>query len=160
MADYDERPTVTDKPKKRLVKGRKRELQRDERLKNHVTGPPCNCSKLKCFEVTSVDDRERVIAHLNNLKTKDEQDALLGSLISVQPVKRRRSRKEDPTEAEFHQKSFFYQMSIVREGSATQVNVCIKAFLSIFDVSENRVRRIREKLATTGKTANPRFLLL
>ena len=83
MADQDDRPAVTDKPKKKRINGRKRELLRDEKRQNHVTGPPCNCSKLRRFEVTTAEDRDIVIRHFSNLKTKDEQDALLASLVSV-----------------------------------------------------------------------------
>ena len=42
-------------------------------------------SKLRRFEVTTAEDRDIVIRHFSNLKTKDEQDALLASLVSVHP---------------------------------------------------------------------------
>lgn len=150
MADVVDKPIVTDKPKKKQVTGRKREFSRDEKLRNHVTGPPCNCKVLKCFQITTEDDRSKMISHFNSLKTKDEQDAFLASLISVHSVQRRRSRKEEPTEAEFHNHSYKYHMNIVRDGRCTRIDVCVKGFISIFDVTENRVRRIRESLAATG----------
>lgn len=124
MADLEDRPVVTDKPKKSQLLG-ERELSRDEKLKNYVVGPPCNCSKLKCFEITSVEDRDRVIGYFNSLKTKDEQDAFLESLISVHPVERRRSRKEDPQQAEFHKSSFKYHFNILRDGRSCKVDVCV-----------------------------------
>ena len=102
MADQHERRSITDKPKKKQLNGRKRELSKDERFKNHVTGPPCNCycSKLRCFEMTTEDDRNTVIRHFNYLKTKDEQDALLSSWcqctqLSAAEVEKRIGNKQN-----------------------------------------------------------------
>ncbi|RUS72208.1 hypothetical protein EGW08_020035 [Elysia chlorotica] len=65
-------------------------------------------------------------------------------------IERRRSRKEDGQQAEFHKCAFKYHMNIVRDGRSSKIDICIKAFTSIFDVTENRVRRVRDALATTG----------
>ena len=57
MADADRFPEVTEPPKKRQKLGRKKERRRDERLSKHQMGPPCNCKRLHCFEVTSEEER-------------------------------------------------------------------------------------------------------
>ena len=52
---------LSEKPKKKAVNERKREFTRDLKLKNHVIGIPCNCVSLKCYEVTTEDDRIKLI---------------------------------------------------------------------------------------------------
>ena len=81
------------------------------------------------------------------LESKNCQDQLLASLIKVCDVARRRSRKEDWTEANWHNKSFRYY---IRNSEAAEIEVCIKGFCSLFGITENRVRRIREYLRDTG----------
>ena len=51
----------SEKPKKKAVNERKSEFTRDLKLKNHVIGIPCNCVSLKCYEVTTEDDRIKLI---------------------------------------------------------------------------------------------------
>lgn len=133
---------------KSQIVGRKSDISRGKKLKSHVSGSDCNCMKLKCFETISEADRRSLIEHFNCLKNKDEQDAILASLIEVHPVKRRRTRKEDPNEAAFHKNSYKYY---VRQASSKYVEVCIKAFCSIFGVTDNRLRRIKHHLSETGK---------
>lgn len=59
--DECEYPQRTDKPKKRKVKGSKKENARKKRLTDHVTGDDCRCTRLKCFENTTVQEREILI---------------------------------------------------------------------------------------------------
>ena len=147
MADRNEGAVETDKPKKRKVEGRKREKLRDERISSHQTGPDCQCSRFECFTNTTEADRRRIIDNFNSLESKNCQDQLLASLIKVCDVARRRSRKEDWTEANWHNKSFRYY---IRNSEAAEIEVCIKGFCSLFGITENRVRRIREYLRDTG----------
>ena len=79
--------TSQKKHKKKAANGRKREFTQNLRLKNNVIGIPCNCVSLKCFEVTTEDDRIKLISYFNNLKTNDEQDLYISSLISVHSIK-------------------------------------------------------------------------
>ena len=150
MAANLNNPTVTEKPKKKAVNGRKREFTRDLRLKNHVIGITCNCVSLKCFEVTTEDDRVKLISYFNNLKTKDEQDLYISSLVSVHSIKRRQSRNLIIEQSKFHSYSYKYHLNIVRDKSSTKICVCIKAFISIYGLTENCVRRIKEVLSATG----------
>ena len=152
MADQDNRPNVTEKTKKQIVKGRKRDLLRDQKLKSHVTGPSCNCKRLKCFESTTELDRKRIIEYFNLLETKNEQDRLLASFISVNEVMRRRSRKENG-EQFFLNHSYKYYVTILRveEMKMNRIEVCLNGFCSIFDVGKMRLRRIRKALLSTGE---------
>ena len=50
---------------------------------------------MKCFESTTELDRTRIIEYFNLLETKNEQDRLLASFISVNKDKRQHSRKEN-----------------------------------------------------------------
>ncbi|GFR68193.1 vitamin B12-dependent ribonucleotide reductase [Elysia marginata] len=96
------------------------------------------------------EDRGRVISYFNSLKSKDEQDALLASFISAHPVERRRNRKENLEQAEFHKSSYKYHFNVLRDGQSSRVDVCMKGFTSMFGVTENRIRRIRDSILVTG----------
>ena len=140
---------LTDKPKKRAVKGRKRDQNKQTRLSGHVTGPDCACKRFECFKIVSADERARIIAHFNSLVSKDEQDSLLSGLIEILPVKRRRSRKE--TEPSFyHEYSCQYFVKVEKEENFVKMPVCIKAFCSLFGITKERLRRIRNSLSSNG----------
>lgn len=151
--DGDDRPEVTDKPKKRKYHGRKWEISKKLRLSSHTTGAPCNCKRLQCFEIVSAGNRERILNHFNSLATKDEQDSLLASFITVNKVKQRRPRNTE-SDAKLHDYSYTYKLRIIKEGpeSTTElVQICVNAFTSIFGITTSRVERIRTCLATSGK---------
>ncbi|RUS69503.1 hypothetical protein EGW08_022732 [Elysia chlorotica] len=149
MAEVDRRPEVTENPKKRPKLGRKWERERDDRLSAHVMGPSCNCSRLKCFEVTTVRERQRLIDHFNGLDSKNVQDSMLASLIECKPVARRRPRQNENV-AELHDFSYSYKVNVVRDEVALPIQFCIKAFLSVFGITESRVKRIRSSMAKEG----------
>ena len=120
--------TVTKKPKKKAVNGRKREFTRDLILKSHVIGIPCNCVSLQCFEVTT-DDRIKFISYFNNLKTKDEQDLYISFLYSVHNIKHQRSRNLVIEQSKFHSYSYKYYLNIVRDKSSTEMCVSKHSYL-------------------------------
>ncbi|GFN95968.1 hypothetical protein PoB_002247400 [Plakobranchus ocellatus] len=133
MADADRRPEVTETPKKRPKLGRKWEIERIQRLSSHVAGLPCNCVRFRCFEVTTEDERRALLAHLNGLGSKNEQDSMLSGLIQIKPIQRRRPRQEE-NEAQLHDYTYTYLVNIVREARAVPIPVCLNAFLSIFGI--------------------------
>ena len=152
MSENSENPTVTDKPRKRPILGRKQEIAKKLRLKSHETGKNCNCKLHKCFEKTSFDERSAIVAHFNSLPSKDEQDSFLASRIQIVNVKRRRSRKGNKVDAQYHDYTPRYFVYIERDGTTQTVYVCAKAFVAFFGVTKARVERIRVALAHTGKT--------
>ena len=152
MDDENIKIDVTEKPKKRPFKGRNRDELKKARLNGHVTGDNCFCKRFKCFEMVDEHEQARIIAHFNALSSKDEQDSLLSGLIEVLPVKRRRSRKTD--EPSFlHDYSCQYSMRIEKDGAFVKIPVCVKGFCSIFGITKELVRRIRNSISETGKTA-------
>ena len=94
MADNDRKPKLTDNPKKTIL-GRKWEKAKVQKLSSHVIGLPCNCKRLRCFEVTTDIERNALIAHFNSLKRKDQQDSMIASLISIKTIKQRRPRQSE-----------------------------------------------------------------
>lgn len=81
---------------------------------------------------------------LHDLSSKNEQDLLIQSLIEVHDVNRRRPRKEEG--ARMVDKVFKYSVIVGNQ----KLEVCYKAFLAIFAISDKRVKRIR-KLAINGQ---------
>lgn len=80
------------------------------------------------------------------IKSKDEQDLYLQGLIDVCEVKRRRpEQKEKEKPRVSHSFSYHVMSGITRE------EVCLNALISVLNISEKRIRRIRQ-LKVLGKT--------
>lgn len=79
---------------------------------------------------------------MNGFLNKNEQDIFLQQLISKEPVKTHRCRKQDATPRVC---SFKYYVLI----PSRKETVCRKAFTSIYGVTENRVRRLTNLLQQT-----------
>ncbi|KAK3696330.1 hypothetical protein RRG08_066701 [Elysia crispata] len=112
--------------------------------------------RLKCFEITfeitSEDERLSLLDRFNSLPSKNEQGAMLASLLTVEKVKQRRPRDNDGA-SKLHDHSYTYSVKVTREGNSTTVPVCFNAFISIFGTTKAVVERIRKSLAETGVTA-------
>ena len=148
MADNDRQPKLTDNPKKRPKLGRKWEKAKVQRLSSHVMGLPCNCKRLRCFEVTTDVERNALIAHFNSLSSKDQQDSMIASLISIETIKQRRPRQAEKA-AKLH--SYAYCIKVERDEAAATVPACFPALLSVFGITKARVERICTSLSKTGK---------
>lgn len=92
----------------------------------------------------SEEDQSHILTTFLNLQTKDEQDLYLQSLIDVEEIKRRRPRKDEPR---VNSKAFKYHTLV----GSSRVEVCFKAFLSLFSISKKRVERLRA-LKLSGQT--------
>ena len=110
MAD-SESPQVTNNPKKRPKLGRKREIEKQKRLKSHASGDSCDCKRLKCFQNTTKHERSTLLALFNQLSSKNEQDSFLATLIRVTSVKRRRPRSSEE-KAALHNYSYQYLVKV------------------------------------------------
>lgn len=100
-------------------------------------GPPCQCAK-KCCETITEDNKIEIFNKLYDLSTKNEQDIYLQGLIICKDIKRRRVQKENP----LRQKTFLYTVQIGNE----KKEVCNSAFLSLFGITKERVKRLRNLL--------------
>ena len=141
-------PEITEKPKKRKIGTRKKLLEKEKRLRSHTSGPPCNCTLLKCFERISTEERCHLLSSFNNdFANLNEQNAFLSSLILVLPTER-------PKPSQFPSKrrvfSYEYQVPVIKEGIAVKVKVCHKAFMSIFGITNRRTQTIKLAVSTTG----------
>lgn len=120
----------------------------------------CRCSS-KCFvDIGPENIQDSFNRFYSGYKTKDEQDLFLHGLIDVEDVatKRPGSRDNKGKEREENEKTrpkkksggnsntFRYHVLV----GDRRVKVCAAAFISIYGISEKRVRRIRQ-LKTSGK---------
>ena len=151
MAEENTFITETKNPKKRRVLGSISDANKKRRLSTHETGPNCMCTRLQCFENVSENERNRIIAHFNELSSKAEQDAYLSKYIEVLPVQQPRSRKKDTENEQHHNFSYQYFVPTLQPDEFTKVSVCVKAFCSIHGITVKRVRYIRESIARIGK---------
>ena len=71
-------------------------------------------------------------------------------MISVQSVERRRPRKS-LEEAKLYDFTYKYKVRVPREGKVEELQVCYKAFISFFGLTNRRVQTIKQSLALTGK---------
>ena len=149
-----EYPKLTDKPRKRKKNQRKTEVARKKRLSCHETGPDCNCTRLKCFQNVSENERSDLIKQFNSdFKTKDEQDAYLCTLIQVKSVAYHRPRKHQ-NDAILNENSYVYTVSVSRGDKCEMVHVCYKAFMAIFGITNRRLQTLKKALTATGKNTN------
>ncbi|XP_047127392.1 uncharacterized protein LOC124808408 [Hydra vulgaris] len=118
-------------------------------LSSHISGTDCKCKRLACFEVVTVEERNKLIKNFNEYLSKDSQDAYLATLIKIHNIKRRRSRQEKDKEY-LHNFSYSYSVRVQRAQAAVEVPVCIKAMMSLFGITKSRIESIRKSIATTG----------
>lgn len=79
--------------KKRKSHGRSSDVMKKLRLCTHEIGPDCECKRLKCFQVSSKDNINKIINDFNGLSSNNEQSLYLVGLISVHQVKNRNQEK-------------------------------------------------------------------
>ncbi|GFO06328.1 vitamin B12-dependent ribonucleotide reductase [Plakobranchus ocellatus] len=150
MAEKNDRPVPTDTPKKRKTNGRERHRAKKQRVSSHVTGENCHCSRFRCFEAISHEERQRVIDEFKTLyDTKNAQDAYLATLIAVGAVDRRRPRQNDDERHNPKTMSVNYTINVERD-VCHPINVCFNAFCSIFGITKHRMETIRKALHSTG----------
>jgi len=94
------------------------------------------------------DDCLDVFCKFYDMKSKDQQDILLQGLIDVAEVQRRRPSKNANAVRRVDKVGVFKYHVII---GSTRQEVCFSAFLSLFSISEKRVRRIRH-LKLLGRT--------
>lgn len=148
-SDSDECKNDGNSTKKRKKTGRMVEVMKKLRLQSHEEGPPCNCKRLKCFETVTSIERKEVLTYFNSLGSNDEQNLYLVGLMAVVPVQRRRPRQAE-NNAKFHDAYFAYKIRIKRDGVAKEIDVCFKAFLSIYGISKGKIEYLQKNLKATG----------
>ncbi|CAG5000819.1 unnamed protein product [Parnassius apollo] len=131
-ADYSR-----NKIKQARIHGQAYVTAKNKTVRAKTIGPPCKCAK-KCWETISKNAKLENLAKLYNLGTKNEQDIYLQGLISCTDVKRRRVLKDIP----LRQKMFTYTVQVCNE----KKEVCHSAFLSLFGITKDRVKRLRDLL--------------
>lgn len=140
---------VLQRSKKKPRTGRIQDVMKKVRLASHEPGPACFCKRLKCFEVTTNEQRKAILSHFNNLRTNDEQNSYLCGLISITPVQRRRNRKSEE-EAKFHDSVFCYRIRVKENDQIVEKQVCYKAFLNIHGITKGKLEHLQKALKDTG----------
>ena len=139
------------KSKKRKSKERLCESKKKQRLASHKTGLECNCKRLKCLEIVKREDKILLSSYFNSLASKDAQDSLLASLITLNNVSRRRPRNID---SKGYNSSYKYKLFITNQEVITSknsfVHVCFSAFTSIFGIKKGRLETIKRSLLTSS----------
>lgn len=129
----------------------------------------CSC-RCKCYNRIDIGDRNEINKRFQSFDTKNEQDAYLSSLISVENVKRRRVRKKPNTTAHIKEVQNSGEESFENDGevdstktsktprlrdkqfkyrintSSQTYEVCQNAFLGIHGIKQSRVRRLTSLL--------------
>ncbi|CAG5006736.1 unnamed protein product [Parnassius apollo] len=145
MAESKE-TTINTKKRKRT--GRMSDVLKKLRLQNHELGDDCKCDRFKCFEMTSKDQRTRIISQFNSFATRYDQDNYLSGLITVSNAKRRRPRLGEEN-AKLHNKSYSYKIRMIADDTY-EIPVCRKAFLSLHGITGRRLQFIQKSLTEHG----------
>lgn len=128
------------------------EVMKKIRLGSHEFGEFCSCDRLKCTQVVDEAERRRILNHFNSLPSNNEQNSYLCSLITVNVVQQRRSRK-DEDEAKFHEASYFYSVRIKSEednNSFKEVQVCAVFFKAVHGITQGKLQYLQAALKATG----------
>lgn len=111
---------------------------------------------MKCFLKISSENHESILKTLNDFETKTEQDVFLQGLLTKTDVQRKRPRTDNPKS-----RACNALYSVLCDG--TKHKVCKKAFLSLYGVSEKRIRCLLSLLVVgqtpkenRGKSVNSR----
>ncbi|CAH2093434.1 unnamed protein product [Euphydryas editha] len=152
MSDSNEENnnSFVNKTKKRKKTGRMREVMKKMRVATHEPGNDCRCKRLKCFDRISSKQRVKLLKDFNSMKGTDDQNLYLCGLMNVCSIKRRRSRKIDEMDANFHQTHFTYKVRVIENDDTKEVPVCCKAFLSIFGITKGKLEHLQKSLKITG----------
>lgn len=126
-------------------------FEASKKLRNstYETGLNCHCTRFRCFENVSNEERKTLICHFNSLSDRNAQNAYLSGLISVNEIKQRRPRQAEQ-DAKLHSFSYAYKVRVSRESCLQDIPVCFKGFLSIFGITNRRAQTLKSSLASTG----------
>ena len=111
-------------------------------VQKRCIGKPCSCQK-KCFEVLGMAHIQTIFDNYWALGSHDSQTSYLSSCISSHDPKRSRVKGDRPS-----RKLRVKRYVVKKDGN--EIEVCLKAFLSIHDISEKRVRNVSNKETSTG----------
>ncbi|CAH1110827.1 unnamed protein product [Psylliodes chrysocephalus] len=133
--------------------GRAKDVMKRLRAGTYELGADCSGKRLKCFQNVPEEDRKRIVREFNLLGDKAKQNSYLGGLITLLPVKQRRPRNADSRHTAA---SFSYRVRGIKDNVSCDVQVCLKAFMSLHGITEDKVRHIRGGLLATGTSPNDR----
>ncbi|KAL4718594.1 hypothetical protein ACJJTC_012096 [Scirpophaga incertulas] len=150
MSSSEEDTHVKSPDRKKIRKGRIKDVMKQIRLQSHEHGEDCFCKRLQCFKNVSAIERQRLLRHFNQLQTVNEQNNFLASMITLNLVKQRRSRKENIEESKHHDCHYSYIVKVVRDDGCHEVQVCFKAFCAIFGITKSKLQYIQTHLKLTG----------
>lgn len=91
-----------------------------------------------------------MISDFNALTDRDAQNSFLVGLITVGPVQRRRPRKDEAF-ARLNDYSYTYKVCVLRNEKNIEIPVCFGGFISVFGVTDRRLRTIKVALCSTGQ---------
>ncbi|XP_069687825.1 uncharacterized protein [Periplaneta americana] len=140
--DETQRPSTSNSVKKNQVQGRMTAVMKKLRVQSHEIGEDCNC-KLKCFEKVSAEERSSIIRQFNDLEDWNQQSLHLTGLITIIPVYRRRSRKNED-EAQFRECNFNYRVRVKREDIVHEISICRKAFMAVHGITRRRLMTLQK----------------
>lgn len=125
------------KIKRAKVRGDEHINHKKKLIQKKTIGNPCSCKK-KCFDLVSEEDQIQVLSSFLNMESKNQQDTFLQGLITCNDAARRKSGDRRVNK----DKTFTYCVLL----GARRQQVCHKAFLSLYAVTKDRVKRLRDLL--------------
>jgi hypothetical protein len=114
------------------------------------------CSR-ECLKELGEDGCIDIFSRVYNIASKNEQGLFLQDHIDAIEVQRRRSGEKEETTISRGPRTASFKYYVVNKTVRTEV--CFKGFLLLYDISEKRVRRIRnlKLLGETQKLCFRRF---
>lgn len=139
--------------KKRKSFGRLCDASKKIRAMSHSAGEPCHCKRFQCFNIVNKEERDKLLCDFNLLEDRNRQNSFLCGLITTLPVVRRRPRQsENSVTGNLKDYSYVYKVRIVRNNTLEEIQICQKAFISIFGITNQRIITAKKSLVTTGQS--------
>lgn len=138
--------------KKRKTYGRLCDASKKIRAMSHTEGEPCHCTRFKCFIIINKKEREQLLRDFNLIGDRNKQSSYLSGLITILPVCRRRPRKsEECGTGNLKEYSYTYKVRVMRNSKMEEIQVCQKAFISMFGITNQTIITLKKALVTTGQ---------
>ena len=126
--------------KRARIEGKSYTNSVDTVVSARVTGDDYKCRR-KCFELFDDDSKMNILHTFSTFKTKNEQDIALyvQGLLTIESIKQNRPSKDEPNA---RPNNFGYYIKV----GSDRKRVCKRGFISLYGITEKRIRRIASLL--------------
>ncbi|CAH1112596.1 unnamed protein product [Psylliodes chrysocephalus] len=140
---------VISSTKKRPKHGRLTDVNKKLKVQSHEIGKECDCKRLQCSKKIPAEGKRDIIKNFNLLESTDKQNSYLCGLISIVPVKNRRSRVDEEN-ARLRDVVALYKIRYLHENKLNELEICRDEFIALHGITKRRIEYLLTSLKNTG----------